>query len=509
MQSAIEQEILREAKKRLAKFSRDRYYAHKYRISFKKRTGKRPKTPSHTTPKQWEFHKHFDPRYCINHASFIARGLWTSLQANSYVPVVAQRYAIPKVAGGFRYIDAFSIPDAAVARIFLDSLRRRNAKIFSDSSYAYQENKSPLDAVLRLKPLLKGQTIFVSQYDFSKFFDSIQHSHLERLLERDGPFLTTHMERALLRAILVHSFKEGSEDAERRTVGVPQGNSLSLFLANVAAHPLDEELSRLSGSFARFADDSVVVNYSYEDALACANAFERFSQACGVEINRDKTTGIRIFSDRPRELAHVSEFDFLSYCFRRDGLHVSKKAVRAIKRRCARIIYNHLLLYPKRTRSYAQNRVGVGFRDWDLVTCLNELRAYIYGGRSQAVMEQYLSGETKIRNVSGAVSYFCLVEESSIFRELDGWLIDALYRAYHARVLLLRPLTLGFGANIRARALKKIQKSALIDGSWYDFPDIPMETQAPSFFTAWRAARKSWMRHGSGGVDSQGMGYAY
>lgn len=269
MRSAIEREILREAKKRLAKFSRDRYYVQKYRISFKKRTGKSPKTSSHVLPKQWEFHKHFDPRYCINHASFIARGLWASLQANSYAPAVAQRYAIPKAAGGFRYIDAFSIPDAAVARIFLNNLRHRNAKIFSDSSYAYQSNKSPLDAILRLKSLLKAQTIFVSQFDFSKFFDSIEHSHLERLLEKDGPFLTTHMERELLRAILTHSFIEGKKVVEKRTVGIPQGNSLSLFLANAAAHPLDEELSRLSGSFARFADDSVVVNYSYEDALCC------------------------------------------------------------------------------------------------------------------------------------------------------------------------------------------------------------------------------------------------
>lgn len=509
MQLVIQQEILREAKKRLAKFSRDRYYVHKYRASFGKRTGKLAKTSPHAIPKQWEFHKHFDPRYCINHVAFLARGLWKSLQANSYTPVVALRSAIPKPAGGFRHIDSFSIPDAAIARIFLNNLRLRNAKIFSDSSYAYQNGKTPLDAILRLKSLLDAQTIFVSQYDFSKFFDSIEHSHLERLLEKGGPFLTTHMERALLRSILTHSYIEGTKPAEKRTVGIPQGNSLSLFLANAAAHPLDEELSRLNGSFARFADDSVVVNYSYEDALICANAFERFSQASGVKINRAKTTGIRIFSDGPRELAHVSEFDFLSYSFRRDGLHVSKKTIQAIKRRCARIIYNHLLLYPRRIKSYGSGRVGTGFKDWDLVTCVNELRGYIYGGRSQATMDAYLSGGIGIRNLSGAVSYFCLVEESDIFRELDGWLIDSLSRAYSARVVLLRSLTTGFGAKLMLKKLNEIPKSAIVDGSWYDFPSIPMETRAPSFFTAWRAARKSWMRHGLGGVDSQGMGYSY
>jgi hypothetical protein len=73
------------------------------------------------------------------------------------------------------------------------------------------------------------------------------------------------------------------------------------------AHPLDTELSRLNGAFARFADDSVVVNYSYEDALRCADAFQRFSRESGVSINKEKSTGIRIFSNGPAEMSHISE----------------------------------------------------------------------------------------------------------------------------------------------------------------------------------------------------------
>ena len=274
-------------------------------------------------------------------------------------------------------------------------------------------------------------------------------------------------------------------------------------------HPLDDELARLNGAFARFADDSVIVNYSYEDALKCANSFQRFSDVSGVTINQDKSSGIRIFSENAAELAHISEFDFLSYSFRRDGLHVSQRAIRAIKRRCARIIYNHLLIHPKRTKSFRYSRLGKGFRDWDLVTCLNELRAFVYGGRSQATIDNYLAGATNIRNLSGAVSYFCLVENSAIFRELDGWLVDCLYRAYKARVILLNSFPKKLGFTLALRNLKKIPKSKLTDGSWYKFASLPMETRAPSFFIAWRAARKSWMRHGLGGVDVQGMGYSY
>jgi RNA-directed DNA polymerase len=509
MQFLIRREIEREAKKRLAGYSRAQYYLHKYRTSFSKRTGKKAKASAHLTPKQWTFHKHFDPRYCLNHSSFLASGLWRSLEANTYTPTVALRTAIPKASGGFRCIDAFSIPDAVVAKIFLNNLRNRNARIFSDSSYAYQKNKTPLDAILRLRSLLNAQTIFVSQYDFSKYFDSIDHKYLAGLIEKSGPFLTTHMERAVLRSILTHTYVEGKNPPEQRAVGIPQGNSLSLFLANAAAHPLDDELARLNGAFARFADDSVVVNYSYEDALTCASAFQRFSQLSGVALNQDKSSGIRIFSNRSAELAHVAEFDFLSYSFRRDGLHVSRRAMRAIKRRCARIIYNHLLLHPRRTKSFGISRLGNGFQDWDLVTCMNELRAYVYGGRSQSVIDDYLAGTANISNLSGAVSYFCLVESSAIFRELDGWLIDCLCRAYNARVALLRSFPKTLASMVKLKFLREITKAKMIDGSWYNFPSLPMETRAPSFFTAWRAARKSWMRHGLGGVDVQGMGYSY
>jgi RNA-directed DNA polymerase len=200
-------------------------------------------------------------------------------------------------------------------------------------------------------------------------------------------------------------------------------------------------------------------------------------------------------------MSHISEFDFLSYKFTRSGLRMSDRTVLKIKQRCARIIYNHLLLYPGRVSAYRRSRLGAGFRDWDLVTCINELRGYVYGGRYEHELQEYLSGMINIRNLSGAVSYFCLVEDSAIFSELDGWLVDSLWRAYRARRKILEAIS-----GIRHRA---ISKRRMTDGSWYNFAAVAVNTRPPSFFTAWRAARKSWERHGLGGVDSSGMGYAY
>jgi len=489
-----------EAKKRIGKHSREWYYIHKYRKTFTKRTGKRAKGSASSVPKSWTHHKHFDPRYCLNHSRFLAKGIWASLQVGTYKPVPSLRIDIPKGAGGVRTIDSFSVPDAAVAKVFLDNLRVRNAKIFSDSSYAYQNDKTPLDAIIRLQSALKLEVMFISQYDFSSYFDSIEHDYLERMLSKGGPFLTTVMERNLLNAILKHDYVKGAQSGSR-TCGTPQGHSLSLFLANVAAHPLDEQLGRLNGTFARFADDSVVVNTSYEDALRTAESYHRFSKLSGVNINTIKSSGIRMFSDAPMEMAHISEFDFLGYKFRRSGLYMGDRGKSSIKRRCSRIIYNNLLLHLRRTKRLSPKRVGRGFRDWDLVTCINELRAYIYGGLSQATLDQALSGKTSTKNISGAVSYFALVEDSEVFRELDGWLVDVLSRAYEARKKAAMV--------IPTRTLRSIAKDQLIDGTWYKFTAVNLETRLPSFFTAWRAARKSWSQHGLGGIDPQGMGYAY
>lgn len=491
-----------EAKKRLAKHSRDWYYIHKYRKTFSKRTGKKAKGGAASTPKSWNHHPHFDPRYCLNHSKFLAKGIWSALQAGTYKPVPSLRVEIPKATGGFRTIDSFSVPDAAVAKIFLNNLRQRNAKIFSDSSYAYQNDKTPLDAIIKLKSSLALNVAFISQYDFSSYFDSIEHSYIRDILFKKGAFLTTQMERNLLDSVLTHEFKPAGGQQGSRTCGTPQGNSLSLFVANVAAHPLDDELGRLNGTFARFADDSVVVNTSYEDALRTAEVFHRFSKLSGVKINTIKSSGIRMFADSPMEMAHISEFEFLGYKFTKDGLYVGTRAQSNIKRRCSKIIYNNLLLHMRRAKSLSSKRIGIGFKDWDLVTCVNELRSYIYGGLSQAAIDETLNSKMTIKNISGAVSYFALVEDGGVFRELDGWLADVLQRAYMARIKTAANLP-------KMRIIKPIKGERLIDGKWYKFTGINMETRLPSFFSAWRAARKSWSRHGLGGIDPQGMGYSY
>jgi RNA-directed DNA polymerase len=101
-----------EAKKRLARYSSQRHFAKRDAETFEKRTGLRPTLSSASTPAIWAVHKHFDPRYCANHAGFLAKGIWNSLKSETYKPVPAVRFEVAKPAGGVRPIDVFSVPDA-------------------------------------------------------------------------------------------------------------------------------------------------------------------------------------------------------------------------------------------------------------------------------------------------------------------------------------------------------------------------------------------------------------
>ena len=501
MEELIRKTIKAEAKNRLWKHFEKVRTVQYYRKKFASRTGQPADIPKPKLPKQWSFHKHFDPAYCTKHSRFIAKGLWSALQNGTYQPAPSFRVSIPKPSGGFRDLDVFSIPDAAVAKIFHENLRERNAKIFSDSSFAYQIGKTPLDAIVKLKSILQYDTIFISKYDFSQYFDSISHDYIDTLLEKTGPILTTKMERQIIKAVIEHRYETETEKGVRKK-GVPQGHSLSLFIANAAAHPLDIQLSTLNGTFARFADDSVVVNTSYEDALKTAEAYHQFSRSSGVAINEAKSSGIRMLagSFKEMEMRQLSHFDFLSYKFSREGLYLSDRAIAAIKRRCSRIIYNQLLLHLRRTEKINPARIGEGFRDWDLVSCVNELRSYIYGGISQESIDSYLAGLLKFKNISGPTSYYCLVEDSQQFRALDGWLLDCVQRAYKQR--------LGLVSALLNQTIEMPTAQQFLSGDWYQF-STAVETQLPSFFTSWRAGRKSWTHHGLGGIDPQGIGQAH
>lgn len=99
---------------------------------------------------------------------------------------------------------------------------------------------------LKLHPRL-----FIAEFDFSDFFWNINHEYLFNQFDQNG-FIINEYERTLIKAFVRVN--------ER---GIPQGTSISLFLANLVCWKLDRAFESEGLRFARYADDTVIWSNDY------------------------------------------------------------------------------------------------------------------------------------------------------------------------------------------------------------------------------------------------------
>lgn len=513
MIETLQAEIERKAKRILEKQRYSAALSRKYSAKFTKRTGVQSSASIKDRPDYWDLHPHFDPVYCIKHSKYLSRIIWSRIQANNYQPIPAIQFQIDKPDGGFREIMQFGIPDSAIANLFHRRITKRNSGLFSAYSFAYRADKTIFEAIIHLKRLMSHPKTYILKYDYRKYFDTIEHDYLKRLLSQ-RQFVISSAERNVISAFLTHEYtiypSWQTRKYTRRQIGVPQGSSLSLFLSNIAAHELDMELERLNGSFVRFADDVIALAHSYTDARRIELSFREHCDKTGVSINFDKSPGIQLLNGRSSQdtrtffldeddgssLNHVKFVDFLGHRVSPEQIDLPAKAVARIKKRISRIINIHLILYARRRNKSPINpdRLGAGHLDWDLVTCLNEIRRYIYGGLAEAEIRAFIDDDKKLRIVRGLLAFYPLVTTSDSLKQLDGWLKNVVQRAIVERNKLIK--NEGLPANLQY----KISEPFLISGDWYN-SSVPNETRLPSFVLGWRAARKYYARYGLSGIE--------
>lgn len=511
MQELIEEALIRKARSALRRHQAGIATSRKYASKYSKRTGQAPGAPRVSDPSAWGLHPHFDPKYCIKHSRFLSRTIWRKIQRGDYSPTPAVQYEIEKPGGGTRVIMAFSIPDAAVANVVHRAATRRNINILSSNSYAYRPDKSVFDAIINLRRSVIGNKVYVIQYDFSKFFDTIDQDYIEKIISDRRNFVLSNAERTVAKAFLHHRFARVSDYAsgefETRSAGVPQGSSMSLFLSNATGHALDLSLERMNGSFVRFADDVVAVTQTFTDALRVAEEFRAHCAAAGLRINREKSPGIRLLGgsrelekrtmaidrDDIAELKTIDHIDYLGHRVCHDRVELPEKSIRRVKRRISSIVHKHLFLYTRgQDGVMANNRIGADFFDWDFVTCLNEIRKYIYGGLGERQIQQFLLQNQKPPGIRGLMGFMPLLTNRKQLEDLDGWLLNILARAQRERIRVAQ----GHGF-----VLRRLTKEQIIDGSWYTFDQVGQDSAAPSFVRAWRAARKFYLRYGLVGIE--------
>jgi retron-type reverse transcriptase len=496
MQNAIKRQIKLLCGRQLLRVKERSEKKAEYAEKFTKRTGV---TAGASVSSISYPHSHFDPIYCKRNANFLAKTIWHKVQAGTYKPQPALLFHVPKADGGVRPIMQFSIPDSALASVLNRILTLRNLKKQSGNSFAYRPDRNVFDAILKIKNAIRTGRNFVIQLDFEKYFDSIPHAYLNRLLSDRDILTTSDVERKAIGSLLTHPYALKFDYAKgkfsHRFIGTPQGSAISLSLANLANHLLDSELEAINGQFSRYADDTVVVCYSYEDALRSHRAFVEHCDASGLKINLKKSPGIRILSNKTEELATIGDLKFLGYGIFLAGLFMHEDVEMRLRRKLSRLINLYLIHYIEK-HGPNKKRIGHGY-DWDLMGLVSEVRNILYGGLSEGNLENFIKFDIRLPKMRGLMGFYALLDKSEALVRLDGWFASTVKQALVKRYAIIG----------KSKAIIKPPKlKDLIKGNWYSAAlhstaSFSPDPRLPSFVRGWASARKYFYSYGLEGVD--------
>jgi RNA-directed DNA polymerase len=378
-------------------------------------------------PTYWGVDSKFNPFYVRRNAPAIARSIARKIQSDTYTPHKPFYKTIPKPGGGQRQLTVYQIPDAAVSGYFYSRLLAKNRHRFSSFSYAYRNDRNVHFAIQDIAvDLAQNARTFIAEFDFSDFFGSIDHSYLLAQLHENGFFISSEDE-AVIKAFL-----------HGRQRGIPQGTSLSLFLANLVCWRLDKSLEKGGLKFARYADDTVIWSPSYAAICESFNMVNSFSRQAGVPINLKKSDGINLLSREglTSEIASKVNFSFLGYAISVDKISVKDKTVQRIKKQISYILYRNLL-QPLKTFPLGAMIIPANDRDKALLVAISQIRRYLYGGLLHREMWDYIRGRRKSLHFKGVMSFYPLLNDEVQLRALDGWLASSVHRCIQARSKLL------------------------------------------------------------------------
>lgn len=457
-------------------------------------------------PSYWSVDRAFDPYKVRASADSISRAIKVALRKHDYQPYNPIAYEVPKTDGSKRVVSVFAIGDAVVSHRVYRSLLEKNKSRFSAYSYAYRDDLTAHDAILNIgADLHNGRRYFLAEYDFSKYFDSISHEYLWRILDEKG-FLMSPLERHVLMGFLNSELQTQptyTRHSQMRTEalirGVPQGTSISLFLANVAAWELDRALERLGVGFARYADDTLIWSDDYSRICDAVQVLSATASSIGAQLNFKKSHGISIYSPdgSPTEFNPKQTVEFVGYRFGEGGRGLRASVVERLKRRIAYIVWSNLL--EPLIRGYVVPARVEPSVDRDYLVMVGQLRRYLYGDLNEERLSRLLDGRSRRVRFKGFMSYFPMVDDEEQLKAIDGWMLHTVYTSLRRRTALFADAGLG-----NLPIPHGLSKAELLKARAQTHSDVRLDLSLPSFVRVGRAIRRAAAAHGPNVVGRTG-----
>ncbi len=427
MKKIIEMYIFEEAKKHINKYHQ---YHNSLQIEYN-RIQKRLKNHSEKEikiPEYWNKDKKFNPFYVLKNRKSIANSIAKKIKEGEYIPNRPTIINKEKKGGGQRKISIFQVHDAAISNYYYKRLLSKNKHRFSSFSYAYRDDRNVHFAIQDISiELKKTSRLFVAEFDFSKFFDTINHEFLFSQFKENG-FLITEEEEKIVKSFL---------NLQSESKGIPQGTSLSLFLANVTCWELDRMLEDIGVRFARYADDTLIWSRDYTKIVKAAEIIEVFSKKAGVNINHNKSEGISLLVPEGMSaemLKNKNYVEFLGYKIGSKSIGIKDESIRKIKQRITSILYQNLIYPIKATNNMKETPT---YRDKDYLVAICQIRKYLYGDLTEEKIKAYLTGSNKRIIFKGIMSFYLLIDDIEQMKNLDKWLCRTIVNTLKLRKKML------------------------------------------------------------------------